>query len=212
MKKTMNRRNNWKETLNSVNDSLNHYGIALEVTRDDENTYSINIVGPDATSECACGCFEEELSDVITEAKGWAMEDLSKYNQLNYVLHKARALVINALAKYVEKHGEQFTLYHTNELGIEQHDGETISRVINFFDNGGCVYARYAGNGECEATVITALYISQNERGYKSLYYCGFYNEGVEYDEDASEFIIDPISSLAIEELYLIANKIQTIK
>lgn len=120
--------------------------------------------------------------------------------------------ILDTIQKYVVQYGEVFSEQHSNELGIQSDDDETILKIINLFNNDSCTYVRYIGDGQCESTAITALYVVKNKYGYHKLVYCCFSNLGTEYNDDISEFHIDPVNTLGIDELQLIVNTIGNTK
>lgn len=215
--KIMNKRNNWQQILDFANADLRQYGVSLKVERDDENTYSVNIVTPNGEEQYACGYYEDELESLIADACDWVLRQKIVSTRicaedLQTIFDGVCSYIVRALVHYVAQHGEKFTDYHMNEFGIEPEDNERVLSVVNFYDNEGCQYCRYVGGKICEPTVIQALYLVTSGQGRLDLKYCGFYNVGLEYDEDDSEPIHDSVSKLCIEELREIIKAIRTIK
>lgn len=63
----MNRRNNWQGALEIANESLKKFNISLEVNKDDEATYGLDIIYPDNVEHYASGYFEDELEMLIQD-------------------------------------------------------------------------------------------------------------------------------------------------
>lgn len=213
----MNKRNNWQQVLELANADLKQYDVSLTVEHEGENMYSVNVVTPDREELYACGYYEEELEPLIEDARDWAMRQRMVdthicAEDLQTIYDDACKSVVTALARYTAQHGEKFTDYHMNAFGIETEEDERVLNVVNFYDNEGCQYCRYVGRKICETTVIQALYLVASSQGHLELKYCGFFNDGLEYDEDDSEPIHDSVSKLCIEELREIIKAIQTIK
>ena len=80
----MNRRNNWQKALGIANANLKSYGIALDVTWED-NTFSLNVIYSDSVEPYASGYFEDELEDLIQYTCFRVIgEEQERLGELNY--------------------------------------------------------------------------------------------------------------------------------
>lgn len=113
----------------------------------------------------------------------------------------------NAILDFVRENGDDVTDYEINEFGLDEgREGEgTITKVWNFFDNGGCWFNEDDGiNSETlenindknwydklyegiTHTAYLCLYIVVDDNGNERLKYYRFTNGGYKFDEDQAE-------------------------
>lgn len=63
----MGAKNNWENVFKTANEELKQFNISLAVTKEDDNSYGLDIVYPDKIVCYACGYFESELEELIEE-------------------------------------------------------------------------------------------------------------------------------------------------
>ena len=136
----------------------------------------------------------------------------------------------NAILDFVRENGDDdISDYEINEFGLDEGcEGEdVITKVWNFFDNGGCWFNEDDGiNSETLAnindknwydklyegithTAYQCLYIVVDKDGAEHLKYYRFYNGGVVFDEDQAEPDHGYVNKLPIIDLYYLINAIQ---
>lgn len=146
--------------------------------------------------------------------------------QLTGFQESCRRRIENAILQFVKEHGEDLTSYEINEFGLdEDREGEgTITKVWNFFDNGGCYFIEANGINsdqcfgisdknwhECLNYAVTynafqCLYIVVDDNGNERLKYYRFSNGGCDFDDDQAEPDHDYVSKLSLVDLsYIIA-------
>ena len=77
----MNKRNDWKGLLEIANEDLKPYGYQLYIFDDDEGFYTCKILKDNAPAEIfAENYYEDELSDLITEASHYVREKYLPWN------------------------------------------------------------------------------------------------------------------------------------
>lgn len=106
--------------------------------------------------------------------------------------------------------GETAFNYYREEFGMdeEDEDGVKITKVLNFFDNGGCVFTTSIINSEEFTTsAFYALYIVETETEEQLKYY-RFYNDDTKYDIETSEPDHDYVSQLNLSELMYLMQAI----
>jgi len=143
-----------------------------------------------------------------------------------------RDMLVNAILEFVRENGEECTDYEINEFGLnEGREGEkNITKVLNFFDNGGCFFFEPAGFNDdtCEDldeenfndklyegvtyTAYQCLYIVVDKNGKESLKYYRFTNGGVKFDDDQAEPDHDFASKLSLTDLDNIISAIGNMK
>lgn len=143
-----------------------------------------------------------------------------------------RVMLVDAILQFVRENGEDLTDYEINEFGLDEgRDGEeNITKVYNFFDNGGCYfYEPSAFNDDTledineenfydktyEGTTYSAyqcLYIVVDANGNESLKYYRFTNGGLNFDDDQSEPDHDYAAKLPLLDLNYIITAIGNIE
>lgn len=118
-----------------------------------------------------------------------------------------RSMLVNAILEFVRENGEDCGSYEINEFGLDEgRDGEAhITKVLNFFDNGGCYFFEPCGlnSDTCNDmddetwydklydgvthTAYQCLYIVVDENGKEELKYYRFTNGGLSFDDDQAE-------------------------
>ena len=157
-------------------------------------------------------------------------------NELTDMEHDLKYTLVNKLKEYVKEHGENFDCgdYYYNEFGIDEgdEDGVTVTKVLDFFNNGGCYFST---NSKTLADVDTyketadeireqldnnfthwafqCLYVevddNHRELAKENLKYYTLYNDGVDFKDDLSEPDHGYVYNLPLE---VIINIIQVIK
>lgn len=146
--------------------------------------------------------------------------------QLTGFQESCRRRLENAILQFVKEHGEDLTSYEINEFGLdEDREGEgTITKVWNFFDNGGCYFNEDDGLNSntlediddenwydklyegMTHTAYQCLYIVVDDDGNERLKYYRFSNGGCNFDDDQAEPDHDYVSKLSLVDLsYIIA-------
>lgn len=136
----------------------------------------------------------------------------------------------NAILDFVRDNGEDVSDYEINEFGLDEcRDGEgTITKVWNFFDNGGCYFFEpdsmnsntldgineenyydklYEG---VTHTAYLCLYILVDNDGYEHLKYYRFTNGGCTFDDDQAEPDHDYVNKLSLIDLCYIIEGIKS--
>ena len=136
----------------------------------------------------------------------------------------------NAILDFVRDNGEDVSDYEINEFGLDEcRDGEgTITKVWNFYDNGGCWFIEpdafnsnsledmdeenyydklYEG---ITHTAYLCLYIVVDNDGYEHLKYYRFTNGGCTFDDDQAEPDHDYVNKLALIDLCYIIEGIKS--
>lgn len=211
----MNTNSNWRGALNMANADLKKYNVFLQIEQED-NTYNINIVYPDNVEQYACGYFENELEDLINDARSWVVNnkenvvDMTAKNLME-VFVDCRQQVITALERYVEQYGEPYSNYHQNVLEIKANEGETIIKVANLYDAKGCAFINYLGEGKFETITVIAICLTRNTDG-KHLKVACFGNVDERSNDDKLKFCTQPIDTFTTNELFEMIKAIQNIK
>ena len=190
------------------------------------------------------------ISDDYSETEVWASElalydNQDRKNGLSELLHTqgtCRDMMENAILQFVKEHGDDLTDYDINEFGLDEgRDGEgTITKVWNFFDNGGCYYIETELNKEFDIqnirnkhqddesweiddaidvaidntfdySAFQCLYIVVDGNGNERLKYYRFTNGGCKFDDDQAEPDHDYVSKLSIVDLTYIIGAIRLI-
>lgn len=100
--------------------------------------------------------------------------------------------------------------YYREEFGMDEEDekGVKITKVLNFYDNGGCVFTTSIINSnEFTTSAFYALYIVET-KDEEQLKYYRFYNDDTEYNSDTSEPDHDYVSQLNLSELMYLMQAI----
>lgn len=115
---------------------------------------------------------------------------IMKTKEIEEVQIICKKLLIGKLLDYVRQHGEDVTDYERNEFGLGEDDEDwKVTKVLNFFDNGGCCFTLGVTNGiapEFVTYAVHCLYIVEDE-GEEHLMSYSLYNVGTEYNSEASE-------------------------
>lgn len=132
-------------------------------------------------------------------------------------------ILVDKLKEYVKEHGEDIGKYERDEFGLDEddQDGVTLTKVLNFFDNGGC-YFPTARNVLTEFKpwnqqsvedaaeelsdkfmywAFQCLYIEVDENltVKENLKYYTFYNDGTYFSDNLSEPEHDYVNNLPLE-------------
>lgn len=135
-----------------------------------------------------------------------------------------------AILQFVKEHGDDVTDYEINEFGLgEREDEGTITKVWNFFDNGGChfneddcINSETLENIDDENwyeklyegmthTAYQCLYVVVDKEGNEHLKYYRFYNGGVTFDDDQAEPDHGYVNRLTLVDLNYIIEAIRII-
>lgn len=133
-----------------------------------------------------------------------------------------KSVLTEALLEFVRENGEDVTQYEINEFGLEDDEDYHVTKVYNFFDNGGC-YFNVARNkfqsikpedyktvdevfekldDEYLHNAFQCLYIEvDNETGHETLKYYNLWNTGVYFSDEMSEPEHGDVYELNLSEL-----------
>lgn len=124
--------------------------------------------------------------------------------------------IVDVLMDFVREHGSDITDRERDLFELYDEDGSHITKIFNFYDRAGCnvVGSRYLikqpDNDENPLVVISdtfmhmainCLYIDRDDEGNDSLFYYGWYNNGVWYNEDFAEQEHGEVLNLGLDEL-----------
>ena len=247
--------------VDNANEDIRKYGKEIQIVRnEDDGYYSIDIltIGPDGSTQgiytFAENFFENELADAVNDA--WAnVRERERIDSLNPENKKAPAhlypllhtrsicfdMLENVLLEFVKENGEDCGDYEINEFGLDEgRDGEgTVTKVWNFFDNGGCYFPLTKVNTEFdiqeirnnqenpdetwetdkaidvaidntfEYSAYQCLYIVVDENRNERLKYYRFTNGGCKFDDDHSEPDHDYVSTLSLVDLCFLVEAIR---
>ena len=129
-----------------------------------------------------------------------------KKEELKDFKYLCQQMLVSKMLEYVREHGEDVTDYERNEFGLEDGEDYQVTKVLNFFDNGGCVFTLNQGSYFVTHAVL-CLYIEEFQ-GKEYLMSYSLYNEGTEYDSDKSEPDHDSLLNDSFEYVTMIANAI----
>ena len=188
------------------------------------------------------------ISDDYSETEAWASElalydNQNRKNGLSELQHMqgtCRDMMENAILQFVKEHGDELTDYEINEFGLDEgREGEgAITKVWNFFDNGGCYYIetvlykefdirnirnKHQGDKSWEIDeaidieidesfnfhAFQCLYIVVDDNGDERLKYYRFYNIGSAFDDDQAEPDHDYVSKLSLVDLCFLVEAIK---
>lgn len=185
----------------------------------------LNWQGPDNETRDYILELDKFESKVLKE-RGYAM-DLSRLTRLQ---ESSRCRLEYAILQFVKEHGDDLTDYDINEFGLgEREDEGTITKVWNFFDNGGCYFNEDDGFNSntlediddenwydklyegMTHTAYQCLYIVVDGNGYERLKYYRFTNGGCVFDGDQAEPDHDYVSKLSLVDLNYIIGAIRLI-
>ena len=235
--------------VDTANEDIRKYGKEIQIVRnEDDGYYSIDILTIDdggntkGINTFAENLFESELADCVSDAWAnvWERERIDSLNPENkeapshlYPLLHTRSVCLDmletALLEFVRENGKECGEYEINEFGLnEGEDGEgTITKVWNFFDNGGCFFCESDGinSNSLEKmneqnyydklfegithTAYLCLYIVEDSNGNETLKYYRFYNGGCTFDGDQAEPDHDYVSKLSLVDLSYIIEAIK---
>lgn len=247
--------------VDTANDDIRKYGKEIQIVKDDDDGYySIDILTIDENGNTkdietfAENMFENELADCVNDA--WAnVRERERIDSLNPenkqapahvypLLHTRSAcfdMLEKALLEFVKENGEDCGEYEINEFGLDEgREGEgTVTKVWNFFDNGGCYFINAGINKELdiqeirdnqenpdetwetdnaidiaidntfEYSAYQCLYIVVDKNRNERLKYYRFFNGGCAFDEDQAEPDHDYVSRLSLVDLYYIIAAIE---
>ena len=129
-----------------------------------------------------------------------------KKEELKEFQYLCQKMLVSKMLDYVREHGEDVTDYERNEFGLEDSEERKVTKVLNFFDNGGCVFTLNQGS-YFVTHAVHCLYIEEFQ-GTEYLMSYSLYNEGTEYDSDESEPDHDSLLNASIDFVSQIANVI----
>lgn len=225
-----NKRNNWHELLEMANKDAIRHDRRIDIHEDDEGYFSIVITAPSDGQRFpfAENLFEHELGECINDA--WA--HTRKYNMnLQKLLQTeadCRIILEKTILQFVREYGDDATDREINEFGLDEEREGDITKLWNFFDNGGCCFnvddninseklndidGKNWHDRLCEGMTHTAyqcLYIVVDKEGAEHLKYYRFYNGGVAFDEVNAEPDHDHVSKLPLVDLSYIIEAIRT--
>ena len=140
------------------------------------------------------------------------------YSELRKAYKTAKDLLIDAMTKVVMEHGKDFHLfydYYRNDFGIDEEETEEntkVLKIIDIFNNGGCCFTHANMRHDTTSTegvesnidwysfAFWGLYVVEKNNKLYLKYYLLF-NDGKEYDSDASEPDHDYAHTLTLDEL-----------
>lgn len=245
--------------VDTANEDIRKYGKAIQIVDGDDGFYSVEILTIDEDGNTtnietfAENYFENELADCVNDA--WAnVRERERIDSLNpenkdapahlYPLLHTRSICFDmlekALLEFVKENGEDCGEYEINEFGLDEgREGEgTITKVWNFFDNGGCYYIHTEINKEFDIQDIRnkhqddnsweiddaidvaidntfdysayqCIYIVVDENRNERLKYYRFTNGGCKFDDDHSEPDHDYVSKLSLVDLCFLVEAIR---
>ena len=149
-----------------------------------------------------------------------------KDKKLQDAQDNATKMLIDTLAEYVKKHGEDCTDYEIDVFGLQ--DEGRVTKVLNIYDNGGCYFFEPAGHmffgqtvchamdalenlnddnyydtliEHCTFTAYQCLYIVVDGQGNEKLKYYRLVNGGVKFDDDQCDPDHDDADKLPLLDL-----------
>lgn len=132
-------------------------------------------------------------------------------------------ILVDKLKEFVKENGEEIGDYERNEFGLDEdeQDGVTLTKVLNFFDNGGCYFpttrkvltefepwsqesvedAAEELSDKFMYWTFQCLYIEVDEdlTTKENLKYYTFYNDGTYFSDGFSEPEHDYVFNLPLE-------------
>lgn len=133
--------------------------------------------------------------------------------------------IVDVLMDFVREHGSDITDYERDLFDLYDEDGSHITKIFNFYDRDGCnVIGARCLIKELEdrdnplSTIldtfshmaINCLYIDRDDEGNDSLFYYGWYNDGVWYSEGFAEQEHGEVINFGLDELqnllYVVSN------
>ena len=176
----------------------------------------------------------DKFENKILKEKGTDLSRLTKIQE------SCRNRLEYAILQFVKENGDDLTDYDINEFGLDEgREGEeTITKVWNFFDNGGCYFIEtvlgkefdiqsvrnnHAGKDGWEIDeavdeeiensfnfyAYQCLYIVVDENKNERLKYYRFYNCGACFDDEGSEPDHDYVSKLSLADLCFLVEAIR---
>lgn len=133
----------------------------------------------------------------------------------------------DTILQFVKRRGKQVTPYEIEQFGLSDETG--ISKVYNFYDNGGCFFSEPNRINDRlfddldEKNAIDKLYEGFTHTAYQCLYivkendteylkYYRFINGGVKFDDDQAEPDHGYVMELPLLDLHYIIKAIQLIE
>lgn len=144
----------------------------------------------------------------------------------------AQSQIANALLQFVRENGEDAGSYEIEEFGLSEgdDDGKEVTKVYNFFDNGGCYFFEpdSLNSDTCENiddknwndvlysgvthTAYQCLYIVKDSDGNEVLKYYRFTNGGINWDDDQADPDHGFVCHLNLIDLYYLIEAIHHIE
>lgn len=246
--------------VDTANEDIRKYGKEIQIVLDEnDGYYSIDILTIDKDGNIkdietfAENMFEDELADCVNDA--WAnVRECERIDNLNpenkeapahlYPLLHTRSICSDmlekALLEFVRENGEDCGEYEINEFGLDEgREGEdNITKVWNFFDNGGCYFInaginknfdiqdirnKHQGDDSWEIddaideeiynsfdySAFQCLYIVVDDNRNERLKYYRFSNGGCAFDDDQAEPDHDYVSKLPLVDLFYLVEAIR---
>lgn len=149
-----------------------------------------------------------EVSDILPNFRIRKEISESDIKMLRQASDSASDIIEFALFNFVKSHGNAPTEYDLNEFGLdfEADEGNTITKVLNIFDNGGAYFSVQispnesfdgSGAGQFEHYAFQCLYIIESN-GSEQLKYYAFANDGIRWELDAEPYH-GKVSSLRLD-------------
>ena len=161
------------------------------------------------------------------------METSKRVKELLDMEEKCKSILVNKLKEFVRLNGDEFTDYDYNEFGIDEgdEDGITVTKVYNFFDNGGCYFPIHSHVlhdiktncdtvdellNECDNAfdywAFQCLYLEVSEEYGEHLKYYALCNDGIEFKDGPSEPDHEYVNNLPLNIICEIVSVIEHIE
>ena len=144
-----------------------------------------------------------------------------------------KSVLVNKLKEFVRINGDDFTDYDRDNFGIDEdeEDGISVTKVYNFFDNGGCYFPVLRHvlpdiKTDCQTTdellevcnehfdyyAFQCLYLEVSEEHGEHLKYYTLYNDGIDFKDGLSEPDHEYVQNLPLNIICEIINVISYIE
>ncbi len=152
-------------------------------------------------------------------------------NELTKMKHDLKCILVSKLKEFVKDNGSDITQYDRHVFGLDEdeHDGVTLTKVLNFFDNDGCYFPttrnvltdvepydksvdelmeELSDNFMYWAFHCLYIEIDDGMPVKENLKYYAFYNDGTWFSDGLSESEHDYVNNLPLEVICKIIDVI----